>query len=201
MSRFARAFRSLVAHGRLRDTARALAKSLRVLDFHVFTRTLEPLSAASEQLQFDSEIVFRADALERLREIRRGQHHLPSEFFRDETSQIRACFLAEAQGKPVGVVWACDGERPMLVLGPNDIENSGVITVPEYRGRGIYRGLGRFKNDWLAAHGYRRMFAVVSGDNPTMLKITAEFGYEHVAVLRRRSLFGPRYYTAEHRVR
>jgi hypothetical protein len=167
--------------------------ALKPLDFHIH------LSQKNEPLDAPPGVRFYADALDRLREHRSRRKDLPNEFWRDEINGARYCAIAEKNGQIAGVLWIYPypAKRPFLVLAPGDSEISAAYVLPEFRGCSLYRPLGFFlRRWWLDSHG-GRIFAVAASNSPITLNILPRNGYRHVATLRRNSLFGPRFHTAQ----
>lgn len=187
------AVRGLASFDGILRLPRAAVAALKPLDFHIY------LGQKPEMLDAPPGFRFYADGLDRLREHRKGRKELPNEFWRDEINGARYCSIAEKNGQIAAVIWMYryPAKRPMLVLAPGDAEISAAYVLPEFRGCSLYRPLGFFlRRSWFDSHG-GRIFAVAASDNPITLAILPRNGYVHMATLRRNSLFGPRFHTAQ----
>jgi hypothetical protein len=185
------AVRGLASFDGVSRLPRAAVAALKPLDFHVY------LGQRTEMPDAPPGVRLYADALDRLREHRKGREDLPNEFWRDEINGARYCAIAEKDGQLAAVIWlyAYPARRPMLVLAPGDAEISAAYILPAFRGCNLYRPLGfLLRRWWLDSHG-GRIFAVAASDSPATLAVLQR-NYQHVATLRRNSLFGARFHTA-----
>ncbi len=181
----------------LRKSIAASRGAIVSIRFHIFVR----YRGAKAFTGCPQGVEIFPDATDLLRALRSGRQDLPTEFYRDEMIRGGRCSVATVEGRLAGVAWAYEHpiERPHLILGPGEVELSASYTLPEFRGRGLYRTLMRFAVDWM--HGeHERIFTMASHDNLTPLKTFVEIGFEEVAVLRRPSIFGPRFDTRSMRI-
>jgi GNAT superfamily N-acetyltransferase len=135
-----------------------------------------------------------ADALERLRDARRGAIDLPNEFWRDQINDASLCTLLTVNGEPASIIWVypAPAKRPIVVLESTDAELSATYTLPKFRGRGFHRALLAYSTVWQLRER-SRLFMVAASDNLPSLKVISEVGYKEVAVIRRRAIMGPKF--------
>lgn len=165
--------------------------ALKPLDFHIFViRRGDPIA----EVRRPDGVEMYEDALARLREARRGISGLPNEFWRDEINEASLCSLMVVGGELASIIWVypAPATRPLLVMESSDAELSATYTMPKFRGRGFHRALLAFSTAWQLSER-SRLFMVAAGDNPASLKVIREVGYKEIAVIRRRSLFGPKF--------
>ena len=169
----------------------AALKALKPLDFHIFViRRGDPIAESRRP----EGVEMYADALGRLRDARRRISGLPNEFWRDNINGASHCSLLTVNDEPVSVIWVypAPAKRPLIVMETGDAELSATYTLPGVRGRGFHRALLAFTTAWQLRE-HPRLFMVAAGDNLAPLKVIPEVGYKEVAVIRRRSTFGPKF--------
>jgi GNAT superfamily N-acetyltransferase len=187
----ASAVRGLIRYEGLSSVVSATLDALKPLDFHIFViRRGDPLGEVEPPLGVE----MCNDALERLRDARRGATSLPNEFWRDKINNASICSLLTVSGEPASIIWIypAPAKRPLIILAPTDAELSATYTLPKFRGRGFHRALLAFSTGWQLRER-SRLFMVAAGDNLPSLKVIPEAGYKEVAVIRRRSIFGPKF--------
>ena len=77
-----------------------------------------------------------------------------------------------------------------LRLGAKECEIMFCLTLPEYRGRGLYPSALRAIQRYLKAQGYRRCFICVSDDNASSIRGIEKSGFRLVGATRFRKMFG-----------
>jgi GNAT superfamily N-acetyltransferase len=176
---------------------RAALAALRVLDFHIFVIRRGELLKPSRM----PEVVLHEDALTRLQRFREGRTDLPNEFWRDKINGASQVAILELDGEVAGIAWAFEYpvRRSIIELSPGEAELTSFYTVEKFRGRGLYRALLYFTTAWQLRQR-PRIFAIAAHDNPTPLKGIPELGFTEVAVVHRRSFFGPWFSVPEMRI-
>lgn len=189
------AVRRLIHDEGLAGLPRAVLNALRPLDFHIFVINRGDLRAP---LPVPAGVTMYADALDRLRRVRRNRTDLANEFWRDQVSGASHCATLELDGELGGVVWAYDhpAERPIIVLEPGEAELSTSYTLEKFRGRGLYRALLYFATEWQLRER-PRLFTIVASNNPTPMKAVGQVGFHEIGVIRRRALHGPKFSVAK----
>lgn len=189
------AVRRLIHDEGLAGLPRAVLNALRPLDFHIFVINRGDLRAP---LPVPAGVTMYADALDRLRRVRRNRTDLANEFWRDQVSGASHCATLEVDGELGGVVWAYDhpAERPIIVLEPGEAELSTSYTLEKFRGRGLYRALLYFATEWQLRER-PRLFTIVASNNPTPMKAVGQVGFHEIGVIRRRALHGPKFSVAK----
>ena len=185
--------------GGLSGLSRVALGSMKPLDFHIFmiSKDAQTLPARTPEGAKMYE-----DALERLQKKRRAIDGLPNEFWRDKINGASRCALLEVNEELASIVWVYESpaKRPHLLLGPTDAEFSATYTLAQFRGRGFHRALLAFATAWQLRER-SRIFMVAASDNPAPLKVIPEAGFKEIAVIRRCSLYGPKFIAAEMRIR
>ena len=77
---------------------------------------------------------------------------------------------------------------------------SATYTLPKFRGHGFHLALLAYSTVWQLRER-SRLFMVAAGDNFASLKVIPEVGYKEVAVIRRRSIMGPKFSAERMRAR
>jgi len=166
--------------------------ALKPLDFHIFViRRGDTVT----EVRAPAGVEMYADALERLRDARRGVAcGLPNEFWRDQINDASLCTLLMVNGEPASIIWIypAPAKRPIIVLESTDAELSATYTLQKFRGRGFHRALLAYSTVWQLRER-SRLFMVAAGDNLPSLKVIPEVGYKEVAVIRRRAILGPKF--------
>ena len=165
--------------------------ALKPLDFHIF---LIRRGDTVTEVRPPEGVEMYEDALERLRDARRGVSGLPNEFWRDKINGASLCSLMVVNGEPASIIWVypAPAKRPLIILESTDAELSATFTLPKFRGRGFHRALLAFSTAWQLRQ-HPRLFMVAASDNFAPLKVIPEIGFKEVAVIRRRSIFGPKF--------
>jgi GNAT superfamily N-acetyltransferase len=170
-------------------------ESIRLLDFHIFVINRGDLKVP---LPIPEGVTMHADALDRLKQGRANRNDLANEFWRDQMSGASHCATLELNGELGGVVWAYEypAERPIIVLEPGEAELSTSYTIDKFRGRGLYRALLYFATEW-QLRARPRLFTIVASNNPTPLKAVDQVGFHEIGVIRRRGMWGPKFFVAK----
>ena len=188
---FAAAVRGLLQYEGISSVLSTALDAIKPLDFHIFLiRHGDPVT----NVRPPEGLEMYEDALERLGDARRGVSGLPNEFWRDKINGASLCSLLLVNGEPASIIWIypAPAKRPLIILGPTDAELSATYTLPRFRGRGFHRALLAFTTAWQLRER-PRLFMVAASDNFAPLKVIPEIGYREVAVIRRRSIFGPKF--------
>ncbi|MGH7814921.1 MAG: GNAT family N-acetyltransferase [Candidatus Binataceae bacterium] len=189
----------LVKYGGLRRSIRAALHALKFRDFHIFAIRRDELAPAPA-LPAGVEIFTEATA--RLRAARAGRTGLPSEFWRDEITGAAQCAMVEMDGEPAGVIWAEEfpAQRPIVVLAPGEAELTGAYVIERFRRRGLYRALLHAAAAW-QLRKRERVFLVVDGNAPELLKLATEIGFREIVAIERRAVWGAKFFVAQMRVK
>lgn len=126
----------------------------------------------------------------------RAEHpEAPTQCFRDVIDGVSAASVALVNGDMAGIIWIyrCGDYSRMFRLGPTDAElNHGTI-LPAYRGRGLFAAILSHACAWLAAGGFRRVYAAVHVDNRRSLRAFRSAGFVDFARRTNLFLFRPRF--------
>jgi GNAT superfamily N-acetyltransferase len=187
----ASAVRGLIRYEGISSVLPTALNALKPLDFHIFViGRSDPI----REVRRSEDVEMYENAIERLRNARRGISGLPNEFWRDDINGASLCSMLVVNGEPASIIWVypAPAKRPLIVMEAGDAELSATYTLPKFRGRGFHRALLAFTTAWQLRE-HLRLFMVAAGDNPAPLKVIPEVGYREVAVIRRRSIFGPKF--------
>jgi RimJ/RimL family protein N-acetyltransferase len=96
------------------------------------------------------------------------------------------------RGTPGHISWIYHEGDPnrTLRLAANECEIMFCLTLPEYRGRGLYPSALIAIQRYLGAQGYRRCFICVRDDNVSSIRGIEKSGFTLVGSTRFRKLFG-----------
>jgi GNAT superfamily N-acetyltransferase len=195
----AAAVRGIIRYEGWAHLPRTALNAFKPLEFHIFLmRRGDPIV----RFPIPEGVTLHSDALERVRALRRRRTDLPNEFWRDRINGASLCALAEVDSEPASILWAyaAPAKRPLVILDRGDAEFSGVYTLEKFRGRGLHRALLSFAAAWQLGER-SRLFMVAAGDNPTSIRAIGDVGFREVAVIRRMSLFGPKFSAAQMRIK
>ena len=120
----------------------------------------------------------RVDAPQRARRIFAEQLEAPNE----------VTFLAERDGRPVGILRCIDAVGSPLLHPARYAYVASVYVVPAQRRAGVLRAMMREAEEWSAARGLREMRLHNAADNDLAGDAWAAMGFEVVEVLRVRAL-------------
>ena len=153
-----------------------------------------PLPERTDQVAIDTD-------LERLDALRSSHPDLASEYYRDQARRATKCFFAILDGKLAGIVWILDAAHPSRVirLGRDDVELAFLFVEPEFRGRGIARGLIREACRVLPMQGVDGIYSIIEQHNLPSQRAFLACGFQQVGAVRRPLYVGPRYQTGRQR--
>lgn len=180
----------------LRKTAAwFLSNLLRVQRFIVFESEIRgPLPSIQE----DPDIEVRQATPENLQSVRQSHPSLPVEFYYDKVYGLRTCFLAFFQGRVAGVSWlSLPGEyNRYFDLQPGEAEGFQIYVLPEFRSyplsRSLWRRTAYVQQQWLQAHGYRRLYARVPEANREWSRIVNR-RYERIGMITHCAFYCPKF--------
>lgn len=126
-----------------------------------------------------------AGNLQRLRTWRASQGQVSFPFLRDSTDGWRFFWWALVGGDVAGIAWAAT-ESPLLKMAPSEFAIFSVLTLPEYRGRGIARGLVVELCKEMRERRFERAYAIIEVHNVASRKAFEHAGFHLVATTIRR---------------
>jgi GNAT superfamily N-acetyltransferase len=117
---------------------------------------------------------------------------LPSEFYLDQSKGARDCFIACQNSILAGIVWVMSEAWPsrFIRLGANEVEIGYLYVLPGFRGAGIASAL---ISSAAASVAGCRVYAVIDDRNYVSQRVFEKCGFDRIATLRRRPLWGPCY--------
>ena len=136
--------------------------------------------------------------LERVRQILKP---LPWEFQCHIFDGVKDFFVArDADGvQHISWIYFCNHRNRFLSLGEREAEIKFCLTLPAFRGRGIYPQVLLSIQDYLRSIGMERIFMCVHRDNNPSIRGIEKAGFIRVGEIRLRKFFGiqvsPRYDT------
>lgn len=147
----------------------------RINTFCVFRIFLDSWNSSTDNLPG---VLFCNPTSDELRELRLGKS-LPREFFCDQFQKVNHCCIATVNGEIAYIHWVYlkgDHSR-FLKLGDDSAEINYVVTLPEYRGRGISTAAFKYSNSKLKILGIKNLLAVIHNENVASIKSFTRAGF------------------------
>jgi len=115
-------------------------------------------------------------------ELLRSRENLPREFYCNQFQKVNSCMIALVNGDIAYIHWVYhEGEfSRFLKIGSDSAEINYVITLPEYRGRGIAATAFIRSMTNLKKQGIKKVFAVVHEENIASIKSFIRAGFVEV---------------------
>ena len=127
-----------------------------------------------------------------LEEARSGIKPTPWEFMCDIYDNVEEFYIAEKYGSLKHISWVYYSEHPnrLLKLGPKDAEIKYCLTMPEFRGRGIYPLVLReiIRNN--SQLGILNTYICVKDDNFSSIRGIEKAGYKFIKRIRLIKIMG-----------
>jgi len=132
--------------------------------------------------------------LPELERARKQLERVPWEFMCDVYDGVKEFFVFKDAGNGTlgHISWLYyDGDpNQTLGLGPRECEVRFCLTLPEYRGRGLYPGALRAIQRYLKRRGYEKCFICVRDDNRSSIRGIEKSGFRLAGRTRLRKIFG-----------
>lgn len=129
-----------------------------------------------------------------LERARRQLEHVPWEFKCDLYDGVRDYFaFVDARNGTIGhISWIYYAQDPnrTLRLGAKECEVMFCLTLPEYRGKGLYPSALQAVQRYLRGRGYERCFICVSDGNFSSIHGIEKSGFQYIGRTRLRKVFG-----------
>lgn len=129
-----------------------------------------------------------------LERARSSLQRVPWEFKCDLYDGVKDFFIYRDvdSGAPGHISWIYYEQDPnrTLRLGAKECEIMFGLTLPEYRGRGLFPSALKAIQRYLKAQGYRRCFVSVRDDNVASIRGIEKAGFRLVGTTRFRKIFG-----------
>jgi len=116
----------------------------------------------------------------------------PWEFQCDRYDGVRDFFVYKENGSIGHISWLYYKKDPnrLLCLGQEECEIKFCLTLPEFRGKGLYPAALQTIQNYLKENRYHRCFISVKDDNVPSIRGIEISGFNHVGELHLRKLFG-----------
>ena len=123
---------------------------------------------------------------------RDGDRSVPWELQCDEYDGVRDFFVYTEDGRLGHISWLYYERDPnrILRLGAGECEVKFCLTLPEFRGRGLYPAALRAIQRYLGERGYRRCFICVRPDNGASIRGIEKAGFVRAGSTRLRKVLG-----------
>jgi RimJ/RimL family protein N-acetyltransferase len=156
----------------------------------IYARELQRLDSVAIGPSEDVEI--RKGALFDLQELPERFYPLPWEFQCHHFDGVQDFFVACGGEGIQHISWVYYRNDPnrILSLGDREAEIKYCLTLPHYRGRGLYPRALIMIARFLASRGFSRVFVCVHQDNSASIRGIEKAGFERVASLRLRKILG-----------
>jgi len=192
VSKFAKAV-AVLSNGYRTMTAREFAGFLRLLLFRndlilVYGRSLDD----PELVQRRPDPRIRKGDLAELVSARRQHSAVPWELKCDLYDGVRDFFVHTDDGVLGHISWLYYRNDPnrILRLDEAECEIKFCLTLPEFRGKGIYPAALQAILQYLRERGYRRCFICVKADNEPSIRGIEKAGFERLGAVRLRKMLG-----------
>ncbi len=152
---------AIARHRSLTTLARDLVTRLMPYQFCAYRRDL---SVGIPAHPVPADAVIEAPGIEALVAWRSTQEQLPLPFDRDKISKVDTFLWAKIDARVVGIVWWKAGGQ-MIRLDAQEGEIFDVLTLPEFRGRGLAKALVEAACRELRRHQIQRAYAAIRPDN------------------------------------
>jgi RimJ/RimL family protein N-acetyltransferase len=166
---------------------KALFRSETIL---IYCTTLQ----ASDAADGDGALPVVKGSLADLERARSSVQRLPWEFKCDLYDGVKDFFAyRDADSGTLGhISWIYHQQDPnrTLRLGAKECEIMFCLTLPQYRGRGLYPSALKAIQRYLKGQGYRRCFICVGDDNVSSIRGIEKAGFRLLGTTRFRKLFG-----------
>jgi RimJ/RimL family protein N-acetyltransferase len=130
--------------------------------------------------------------LKELEEINKDIEHVPWEFQCHQYDGVKDFFIA-SDGKEIQhIIWIYYQNDPnrLVRLGPKDAEVKYGLTLPAFRGQGIYPMVLKTLLRYLKQKGFRRVYGFVHKDNHSSMRGIEKAGFRRVGRIRLRKVLG-----------
>lgn len=147
----------------------------RINTFCIYGTSLETHQEINQDLPG---VTFLTPTFDELNTLRIGKN-LPREFFCDQFHKVSQCYIAQVEGEVAYIHWiyrSGDFSR-FLKLGTDSAEINYVITLPQFRGRGISSAAFNFSMQELKKQGIKNVFAVIHDENVASIKSFVRAGF------------------------
>lgn len=154
----------------------------RINKFKILHADLEDILEEKPELPFVSISYPTISELDSLRTNR----NLPREFFCDQFQRVSKCCVAKVDGELAYIHWvyfAGDFSR-FLRVDKYSAEINYVITLPDYRGRGICTGAIMHTMLHLKKQDIKYLFAVIHEENVASIKSFSRAGFAEIGSIR-----------------
>jgi RimJ/RimL family protein N-acetyltransferase len=127
-----------------------------------------------------------------LETLRQRPGPVPWEFCCDRLDGVTDFFVGRSNGSIGHISWIYYRKDPnrIIDLAPDEAEIKYSLTLPEFRGQGLYPAtLGRIR-EFLRKKGYKRVFICVRADNRSSLRGIEKAGFQRTAKIRLVKIMG-----------
>jgi RimJ/RimL family protein N-acetyltransferase len=157
----------------------------------IYATELEPSDATESNRSEEVEIIKgNREFLEQLIE---GFHPLPWELQCHRYDGVKDFFLAwnRLEGiQHISWIYYQSDPNRILCLGEREAEVKYALTLPRFRGRGLYPRTLKAICGYLAGRGYRRLFICVHKDNTASIRGIERAGFKRVGQIQLRKIMG-----------
>ena len=182
VTRNIRIFTSQVRNQSLSDTLMLFIKSLfrreRIL---IYSKELDAVICEKLYPELDASITLGNH--DDLYQMRKSTKMLAWEFCCDLYDGVKDKFIYKNNGAVGHISWIYYKNDPnrILDLGGNEGEIKYSLTLPQFRGRGIYPAILVRIQSYLKEHGYKRVYICVKDDNLASIKGIEKAGFKYIA--------------------
>lgn len=153
---------------------------------------LELASVVEDDSQLSDGIVVRKGTPEDLDEIAKTLDPVPWEFQCSKFDGVADFFVAEGNEGIMHICWIYykESHSRVLSLSDTDVEFKFALTLPAFRGTGLFPLVLNYMARYMLDHGYRRAFGCIEKNNHASIRSNEKAGFTKVATVNLRKLMG-----------
>lgn len=124
--------------------------------------------------------------------LRKSRRPVSWEFCCDHHDGVRDFFISRRNGEIGHISWIYYSSDPnrIIDLSPDEAEIKYALTLPEFRGHGLYPATLLGIQEFLRKKGYKRVFICAKADNYSSIRGIEKAGFQPVASVRLFKLMG-----------
>jgi hypothetical protein len=149
------------------------------------------LSEGIPKIENPNKVIIEKTSIQDLEHIRVSGRKLPMEFYCDVIEGANTCFIAFVHGAPAHIMWVYFGgdKSRFFKLGEKEAELCYAITLPEYKGLGIYPIMATSICNWLVENKYQKVFGSIHEENVAAIKSIERSGFKKIGEVKYYGIF------------
>lgn len=158
----------------------------------VFIYSLKLFQLEDKNPSASNNVTIRKGNISDLLKMEQQVSHLPWEFRCHKYDGVKDFFVAEDSVNIQHISWIYYHDDPNrnLILSPRDAEIKYCLTLPAFRGKGLYPNVLKVVAKYLKEKAFWRVFISVKADNPVSIRGIEKAGFEYLAKINLRKIMG-----------